>query len=153
MLASAVCGSMFYKNHELFFSFATVYQGCHFVSRSWNQANQPNQEEKTQLRAHLGMLNQPKLARTAKWGDFLDDMMNKYPLRHRINLDAQQMLAQRIIKAKKQSTAKSKAKSKEKKVCVKKPKSELISKVERQPKPNSKAGPFQAVFVRVRCSV
>ena len=58
------------------------------------------EEEKTQLRAHLGMLNQPKLARTAKWGDFLDDMMNKYPLRHRINLDAQQRLAQRIVRAK-----------------------------------------------------
>ena len=61
------------------------------------------EEEKIQLRAHLGMLNQPKIARTAKWGDFLDDMMNMYPLRHRINLDAQQKLAQRIVQGKKQS--------------------------------------------------
>ena len=59
--------------------------------------------QKIQLRAHLGMLNQPKIARTAKWGDFLDDMMNMYPLRHRINLDAQQKLAQRIVQGKKQS--------------------------------------------------
>ena len=54
--------------------------------------NNAEEEEKIQLRAHLGMLNQPKIARTAKWGDFLDDMMNMYPLRHRINLDAQQKL-------------------------------------------------------------
>ena len=82
---------------------ATQAEGMKEPEKEEEQENLTQEEKKIELRAHLGMLNQPKLARTAKWGDFLDDMMSMYPLRHRINLDAQQMLAQRIVKAKKQS--------------------------------------------------
>ena len=59
--------------------------------------------KKIPLRAHLGLLNRNKLSRTAKWSDFLEDMSAMYPLRHRINVGAQERLAQRVAVAKKNS--------------------------------------------------
>ena len=66
----------------------------------------PDEEEeqkKVPLRAHLGLLNRDKISRTAKWSDFLQDMSAMYPLRHRINIGAQERLAQRVAVAKKNS--------------------------------------------------